>query len=181
MDFRTTTRMISCITPGAILFFRSLRQQARGADKKLVVVGEREMPREEKQRQQEGAAPYARPHACVYCAAAFRKPGELKKHVRLVHEKRRDHVCRCCSAAFGQASDLKKHMRSQHPNDIPPECPICFKLLAGSATATTPCGHLFCRACIESALALRSECPSCMQACNAGELHVQLHNVISFE
>ena len=65
------------------------------------------------------------------------------------------------------------HMRSKHLNDIPPECPICFKLLAGSATATTPCGHLFCRACIERALKIRSECPLCMQACTAGELHVQ--------
>ena len=93
--------------------------------------------------------------------------------MRTVHEKRRDHVCRCCPAAFGRAGTLRKHMRSKHPNDIPPECPICFKLLAGSATATTPCGHLFCRACIELALKIRSECPLCMQACNTGELHVQ--------
>ena len=56
----------------------------------------RPMPREDKQRQQQGTAPYARPHACVYCASAFGNAGNLKKHVRLVHEKRRDHVCPHC-------------------------------------------------------------------------------------
>ena len=120
-----------------------------------------------------GTSPYARPHACTYCPAAFARADNLKTHVRVVHEKRRDHVCRYCSAAFGEAGTLMKHMRRKHPNDLPPECPICFKLLAGSATATTPCGHLFCRSCIERALKIRSECPNCMQACSAGELHVQ--------
>ena len=114
-----------------------------------------------------------RDHGCPHCPAAFGQKCSLTKHVRSVHEKRRDHVCRYCPAAFGRAETLRKHMRSKHPDDIPPECPICFKLLAGSATATTPCGHLFCRACIELALKIRSECPLCMQACTAGELHVQ--------
>ena len=114
-----------------------------------------------------------RDHVCRYCSAAFGEKGHLRTHVRTVHEKRRDHVCRYCPAAFGEAGTLRKHMRSKHPDDIPPECPICFKLLAGSATATTPCGHLFCRSCIELALKITSECPSCSQACTAEDLSVQ--------
>ena len=72
------------------------------------------MPREDKQRQQQGTAPYARPHACVCCPAAFRFPSQLKKHVRLVHEKRRDHKCPHCPSAFGRASHLRTHVRTQH-------------------------------------------------------------------
>ena len=90
--------------------------------------------------------------------------------MRTVHEKRRDYGCPYCPAAFGQASTLKKHVRSQHADELEPECPLCFKLLAGHATGTTPCGHLFCRSCIELALTIRSECPTCMQACAAEDL-----------
>jgi hypothetical protein len=65
-------------------------------------------------------------------------------------------------------------MRTQHPNDNAQadECPICLDTLAGvAATATTPCGHRFCRECIEEALGRSGECPSCMQACAAADLH----------
>ena len=72
------------------------------------------MPREDKQRQQQGTAPYARPHACVYCPSAFRFPSALNKHVRTVHEKRRDHKCPRCPAAFGDAGTLRTHVRTQH-------------------------------------------------------------------
>ena len=113
-----------------------------------------------------------RDHGCPHCPAAFGRKGHLTTHVRTVHLKRRDHECPYCPATFGHKGSLTRHMRRKHPNDIPPECPLCFKLLAGSATATTPCGHLFCRACIEAALAIRSECPLCMQACAAEDLRL---------
>ena len=64
---------------------------------------------------EQGAAPYARPHACPHCAAAFRKAGNLTTHVRTVHEKRRDHACPHCIAVFGQAGSLTRHVRTQHP------------------------------------------------------------------
>ena len=76
------------------------------------------MPRADKQRAappKQGAAPYAKPHACPHCAAAFRRVDALKRHVRTVHEKRRDHVCPHCAAAFGEAGNLNKHVRTQHP------------------------------------------------------------------
>ena len=72
------------------------------------------MPREDKQHQQQGTAPYARPHACVYCPAAFRFPSHLRTHVSTVHEKCRDHVCSYCHAAFGKAGDMRRHVRTQH-------------------------------------------------------------------
>ena len=76
----------------------------------------RAMPREDKQRQQQGTAPYARPHACVCCPAAFGWASHLRTHVRTVHEKRRDYLCPHCTAAFGQATNLKVHIRMLHPD-----------------------------------------------------------------
>ena len=38
------------------------------------------------------------------------------------------------------------------------ECPICFEI---RALVATPCGHRFCAACIEEALARRARCPIC--------------------
>ena len=76
------------------------------------------MPRADKPRAappKQGAAPYAKPHACPHCAAAFGKPSSLTQHVRTVHEKRRDHACLHCIAVFGHASNLTRHVRTQHP------------------------------------------------------------------
>ena len=114
-----------------------------------------------------------RDHGCPQCDSAFGEAGTLATHIRAVHEKRRDYACPHCDAAFARASTRARHMHTQHPNDNAhaAECPICLDTLAGVAdTATTPCDHLFCRPCIETALALRSECPSCMQACTAEDL-----------
>ena len=76
------------------------------------------MPRVDKQRAappKQGTAPYAKPHACPHCAAAFGRAGTLTTHVRTVHEKRRDHACPHCIAVFGHASHLTRHVRTQHP------------------------------------------------------------------
>ena len=47
----------------------------------------RDMPRADKQREQQGTAPCAaRPHACPYCPTAFGLKCNLTKHVSTVHE-----------------------------------------------------------------------------------------------
>ena len=46
-----------------------------------------------------------------------------------------------------------------------------LELLAGVADkASTPCAHVFCRACIVDALALHGECPLCRQPCTVAQL-----------
>ena len=78
------------------------------------------MPRADKQRAappKQGAAPFAKPHACPQCAAVFGMAPHLTRHVRTVHEKRKDHACPQCAAAFGQASDLATHARAVHPDN----------------------------------------------------------------
>ena len=44
------------------------------------------------------------------------RAGNLTRHVRTVHEKRRDHACPHCIAVFGHGSTLTEHVRAQHPN-----------------------------------------------------------------
>ena len=53
-------------------------------------------------------------HACSHCGAAFGKASNLSRHVRVVHEQRRDHACPHCVAAFGQAVSLRRHVRTVH-------------------------------------------------------------------
>ena len=86
------------------------------------------MPRADKQRAappKQGAAPYAKPHVCPHCAAAFKQASDLTRHVRTVHEKRRDHVCPHCAVAFGRASTLTTHVRTVHEKRRDHVCPHC--------------------------------------------------------
>ena len=80
------------------------------------------MPRADKQRtatppEKGAAAPYAKPHACPQCAAAFGTASSLTRHVRTVHEKRKDHACPQRAATFGEASSLIRHVRAMHPDN----------------------------------------------------------------
>jgi hypothetical protein len=63
----------------------------------------------------------------------FGQASNLRKHVRTVHEQRRDHACPQCDAAFGMASNLRRHVRMVHkqappmplpmPQPVPPPMP----------------------------------------------------------
>ena len=53
-------------------------------------------------------------HACTQCDFKTGHVGNLNKHVRTVHEKRRDHACPQCDAAFGQAGHLRTHVNTVH-------------------------------------------------------------------
>ena len=44
----------------------------------------------------------------------------------------------------------------------PPRCPICLDDF--QAPEVTPCGHLFCKACIRAALYIKKQCPVCRQS-----------------
>ena len=112
-------------------------------------------------------------HQCPHCTYAAGTAGYLRTHVRTVHEKRRDFKCPHCPKSFGQAAHRARHMRSKHPNDDAQaaECSVCLELLAGVADkASTPCAHVFCRACIVDALALHGVCPLCRQPCTVAQL-----------
>lgn len=46
------------------------------------------------------------------------------------------------------------------------DCPLCLKRLA--EPATTPCGHTYCRRCLQLALAHCTRCPLCRATCFGG-------------
>ena len=94
-------------------------------------------PRSAAAPRQQGAAPYAKPHACTQCAAAFGQACHLTTHVRTVHEKRRDHACPHCAAAFGQACSLAKHVRTVHEKRRDHACPHCAAAFGTKGTLTT--------------------------------------------
>ena len=54
---------------------------------------------------------YKHINACPQCDYKTGNANYLKKHVRTVHEKRRDHACPQCDAAFGEASKLRTHVQ----------------------------------------------------------------------
>ena len=56
----------------------------------------------------------SRRHACLQCDYKAGQAGDLRTHVRTVHEQRKDHACPQCDASFGQASNLRTHVRTVH-------------------------------------------------------------------
>lgn len=52
-------------------------------------------------------------------------------------------------------------------------CPICFEMIA-SATMT-PCGHVFCSACISECINRQPKCPSCNHEVQANQLVKNKH------
>ena len=47
----------------------------------------------------------------------------LTRHVRAMHEKRKDHACPHCAAAFGRADKLRGHVRTVHEKRRDHACP----------------------------------------------------------
>lgn len=50
------------------------------------------------------------------------------------------------------------------------ECPICMKSISDQELAVTPCGHMFCSACIKNAVTKRTACPLCNKAVQSNAL-----------
>ena len=80
------------------------------------------------------------------------------------------------AAAIGEAGAgimqaLQRNSSNLGKAPAPPgTCPICLESYS-DASVEAGCGHRFCRECTEEALGLSGECPSCMQACAAADLH----------
>ena len=59
------------------------------------------------------------------------------------------------------------HITSNEPKLLESrlDCPICMEALqslpAPKWVMTTPCGHLFCNLCLDEALKVKNQCPTC--------------------
>ena len=71
-----------------------------------------------------GAAPQAA-HVCLQCSSSFPVKDRLARHVRAVHEQRRDHKCKQCGSRFADMSHLNRHVRSVHEGQREHKCPLC--------------------------------------------------------
>lgn len=63
------------------------------------------------------------------CNKRFARPGQLKAHIRLTHEKRKDKICSSCGKAFSTTTRLKEHLISAHSSheDSSVSCEFCSK------------------------------------------------------
>ena len=57
-------------------------------------------------RQQQSAGHFCRHNG----AKSFSYEKDLKRHIRAVHEGRKDHKCSSCQKSFTQVANLKKHI-----------------------------------------------------------------------
>ena len=81
-------------------------------------------------------------HSCSQYDATFGQAGQLNRHVRMVHEQRRDHACSQCDYKTGRAGDLRKHVRTVHEQRRDHACPQ-FTCVAQTASYLTPQSGLY--------------------------------------
>jgi Zinc finger, C2H2 type len=70
---------------------------------------------------------------CELCGRVFGEAAALRKHCRVVHEKKKDFTCEDCGRAFAEKSNLKKHAQARHGAAARPHpCPDCTKVFSFS-------------------------------------------------
>ena len=61
---------------------------------------------------------------CDVCNSVFKSKGNLKKHIQLVHERKKLFKCGTCDAGFTTKYVLRMHCESVHEGKKPFECDI---------------------------------------------------------
>lgn len=67
-----------------------------------------------------------RPRRCQYCSKSFRKPSELRDHLRRMHTNERPYQCHLCTKAFFVPHELKQHLMV-HTGERPFTCQFCLR------------------------------------------------------
>ena len=70
----------------------------------------------------------SRRHACPQCDYKTGNVSDLGRHVRTVHEQRRDHACPHCDVAFGTAGHLRRQQQAQEEEDKDKQVDKLYKL-----------------------------------------------------
>ena len=52
---------------------------------------------------------------CPVCGKSFSHAGNMRAHVKQLHEKLKQFVCALCNKAFSQKVHLQRHVLSKHP------------------------------------------------------------------
>ena len=64
-------------------------------------------------------------HFIICDHKSFYQAGDLKKHIKTVHEGHKDHKCGSCSKSYFQAGDLKIHIKTVHKGHKDHKCESC--------------------------------------------------------
>jgi uncharacterized Zn-finger protein len=73
---------------------------------------------------------------CRECKREYSEKSGLQKHIRTVHEKRKDFECSVCHQKFGTAGNAKEHREAKHEG-VRHECPVAA---CGGKSYTTKTG-----------------------------------------
>ena len=69
---------------------------------------------------------------CTYCGKTFKKSGNLKEHIKVIHEGQRDHKCYNCGNNFSRPENLKAHIKAVHEGIKNHKCDYCQKRFSKS-------------------------------------------------
>ena len=53
-------------------------------------------------------------YKCKQCEKTFTDSGNLKRHVKAVHEGTKDYKCDYCGKSFSEPGKLKRHVKAVH-------------------------------------------------------------------
>ncbi|XP_054735702.1 zinc finger protein 99 [Anastrepha obliqua] len=73
---------------------------------------------------------------CRFCTQVCNSSGNLRTHVRTVHERAKDYACRHCDRTFAKP-DTRKYHEMTHTGEKPNECPDCGKRFIQPAALRT--------------------------------------------
>lgn len=65
------------------------------------------------------------PHQCKYCSFTTKEANNLKRHVDLHFESKRNFVCEVCGAAFHARNTLDTHIAFKHSDSRRFQCHVC--------------------------------------------------------
>ena len=55
------------------------------------------------------------------------KTTELKRHMKVIHENKRDYKCDTCGKTYPRSTNLKHHINEKHLNIVKYTCTYCGK------------------------------------------------------
>ena len=82
---------------------------------------------------------------CKLCGKNFSRKGNLKTHIKFVHEGIKEHKCNLCGKSFTSSKDLKRHTKAVHELIKDQKCNYCGKSYsdAGKHVRTVHQGTVF--------------------------------------
>ena len=91
-------------------------------------------------------------HQCEFCEKSFSRTHHLYRHVREVHEGRKDYKCETCGKPFSEKNKLKFHVHTVHEGYKAYECDSCgrkFTSTSGLKGHFEKCDTFIKKACDE--------------------------------